>query len=120
MSDYSDLGGVAVAHIDDLTKFAAEKNLPLEHVIQAVKHVHTAPAPTKEKNDMWIEPEPSVTPVPKTPPAPVDPGKLPESDRKTLTPQYLLEHENRFDPNVYDPYAPGRMSNMRHPQPSRT
>jgi len=30
-------------------------------------------------------------------------AKLPESDKKTLTPRYLLSHENRFDPNVYTP-----------------
>ncbi len=30
-------------------------------------------------------------------------GKLPESDRHTLTPKYLLGHENRFDPNVFTP-----------------
>ena len=29
--------------------------------------------------------------------------KLPESDRKTLNPKYLLNHENHFDPNVYTP-----------------
>lgn len=30
-------------------------------------------------------------------------GKLPESDKRTLTPKYLLKHENHFDPNVYTP-----------------
>jgi len=30
-------------------------------------------------------------------------GQLPESDKKTITPKYLLDHENRFDPNVYTP-----------------
>ena len=30
-------------------------------------------------------------------------GKLPESDKKTLTPGYLLNHENHFDPNTYTP-----------------
>jgi hypothetical protein len=30
-------------------------------------------------------------------------AKLPESDKKTLTPQYLLNHENHFDPNVFTP-----------------
>ena len=30
-------------------------------------------------------------------------GKLPESDKQTLTPKYLLKHENHFDPNVYTP-----------------
>lgn len=34
---------------------------------------------------------------------PSTPGKLPESDRTTLTPQYLLGHENHFDPNVVTP-----------------
>lgn len=29
--------------------------------------------------------------------------KLPESDKHTLTPKYLLKHENHFDPNVYTP-----------------
>jgi hypothetical protein len=29
--------------------------------------------------------------------------KLPESDKKTLTPKYLLQHENHFDPNVLTP-----------------
>ena len=33
----------------------------------------------------------------------VSDGKLPESDRKTLTPQYLLNHENHFDPNTHTP-----------------
>lgn len=28
---------------------------------------------------------------------------LPESDRKTLAPEYLLGHENHFDPNVHTP-----------------
>jgi hypothetical protein len=30
-------------------------------------------------------------------------GKLPESDKKTLSPGYLLQHENHFDPNVFTP-----------------
>lgn len=30
-------------------------------------------------------------------------AKLPESDKKTLTPKYLLGHENHFDPNTYTP-----------------
>jgi predicted GNAT family acetyltransferase len=30
-------------------------------------------------------------------------AKLPESDKKTLTPAYLLKHENHFDPNVVTP-----------------
>lgn len=29
--------------------------------------------------------------------------KLPESNKTTLTPQYLLKHENHFDPNVKTP-----------------
>jgi hypothetical protein len=29
--------------------------------------------------------------------------KLPESDKKTLNPKYLLNHENHFDPNSYTP-----------------
>ncbi len=29
--------------------------------------------------------------------------KLPESDKKTITPKYLLNHENHFDPNVVTP-----------------
>jgi hypothetical protein len=28
---------------------------------------------------------------------------LPESDKHTLTPNYLLSHQNHFDPNVYTP-----------------
>jgi len=28
---------------------------------------------------------------------------LPESDKKTLAPDYLLGHENHFDPNVFTP-----------------
>lgn len=28
---------------------------------------------------------------------------LPESDKKTLSPEYLLGHQNHFDPNVYTP-----------------
>lgn len=28
---------------------------------------------------------------------------LKPSDKNTLTPDYLLQHENRFDPNVYTP-----------------
>jgi hypothetical protein len=31
-----------------------------------------------------------------------EPDLLP-SDKKTLDPKYLLQHENRFDPNVYTP-----------------
>lgn len=34
--------------------------------------------------------------------APKDP-ELPPSDAKTLTPDYLLTHQNHFDPNVYTP-----------------
>lgn len=30
-------------------------------------------------------------------------GKLPASDKKTLTPDYLLNHENHFDPNTFTP-----------------
>lgn len=30
-------------------------------------------------------------------------AKLPESDKKTLTPKYLLSHENHFDSNTYTP-----------------
>jgi hypothetical protein len=30
-------------------------------------------------------------------------GTLPPSDKKTLTPKYLLGHENHFDPNVHTP-----------------
>lgn len=30
-------------------------------------------------------------------------GKLPESNRTNLKPDYLLGHENRFDKNVYTP-----------------
>jgi hypothetical protein len=33
----------------------------------------------------------------------VAPHGLPESDRNTLTPNYLLGHENHFDPNVHTP-----------------
>jgi hypothetical protein len=29
--------------------------------------------------------------------------KLPESNKKDLTPKYLLNHENHFDPNVFTP-----------------
>ena len=28
---------------------------------------------------------------------------LPASDNNTITPKYLLGHENHFDPNVYTP-----------------
>jgi hypothetical protein len=28
---------------------------------------------------------------------------LPPSDNKTITPEYLLNHQNHFDPNVYTP-----------------
>jgi hypothetical protein len=30
-------------------------------------------------------------------------GTLPPSDKKTITPHYLLKHENHFDPNVHTP-----------------
>ena len=30
-------------------------------------------------------------------------GALPPSDKKTVTPKYLLGHENHFDPNVHTP-----------------
>jgi hypothetical protein len=30
-------------------------------------------------------------------------AKLPASDKKTLDPKYLLNHENHFDPNVNTP-----------------
>jgi hypothetical protein len=30
-------------------------------------------------------------------------GQLPPSDKKTLDPKYLIQHENHFDPNVYTP-----------------
>ena len=30
-------------------------------------------------------------------------GQLPASDNKTITPKYLLGHENHFDPNVHTP-----------------
>lgn len=30
-------------------------------------------------------------------------AKLPESNKKTITPDYLLHHENHFDPNVITP-----------------
>jgi hypothetical protein len=30
-------------------------------------------------------------------------GTLPPSDKKTLTPKYLIQHENHFDPNTYTP-----------------
>ena len=30
-------------------------------------------------------------------------GELPPSDKKTLTPKYLLGHENHADPNTYTP-----------------
>lgn len=32
-----------------------------------------------------------------------DRSKLPDSDRSTLDPRYLLGHENHFDPNVHTP-----------------
>jgi hypothetical protein len=35
-------------------------------------------------------------------PPPKDP-ELPVSDAKTLTPKYLLGHQNHFDPNTYTP-----------------
>lgn len=28
---------------------------------------------------------------------------LPQSDGKTITPEYLLSHENHFDPNIFTP-----------------
>ena len=36
------------------------------------------------------------------PPVPKD-ADLPASDGKTLTPKYLLGHQNHFDPNVFTP-----------------
>lgn len=30
-------------------------------------------------------------------------GALPPSDKKTIDPRYLLQHENHFDPNTYTP-----------------
>lgn len=51
---------------------------------------------------------------------------LPESDKKTLDPNYLLGHENHFDPNVYTPdniYNPGVSSDShgrREPNPVLT
>lgn len=32
-----------------------------------------------------------------------EPPVMEPSDKKTLTPKYLLEHQNHFDPNVYTP-----------------
>jgi hypothetical protein len=50
--------------------------------------------------------------------------KLPESDKKTLTPKYLLQHENHFDPNVYTPEAieprTGSFAGTKSPDISKT
>lgn len=40
-------------------------------------------------------------------------GALPASDRRTIDPQYLLGHENRFDPNVYTPEDLIRKGSLR-------
>ena len=35
--------------------------------------------------------------------SPTSPGKLAPSNGMNLDPRYLLQHENKFDPNVYTP-----------------
>jgi len=37
--------------------------------------------------------------------------ELPPSDAKTLTPKYLLSHQNHFDPNTYTPSGITRARN---------
>lgn len=39
--------------------------------------------------------------------------KLPPSDKNTLTPGYLMQHENHFDPNVVTPEQ--QMQKETHP-----
>jgi hypothetical protein len=40
---------------------------------------------------------------PKSPTVESKSPTLPPSDRQTLTPNYLLHHENHFDPNTFTP-----------------
>jgi hypothetical protein len=43
---------------------------------------------------------------------------LPESDKKTLSSDYLLGHENHFDPNTYTPEQMGKK--IGAPEPVKT
>lgn len=51
---------------------------------------------------------------------PSTPGKLASSNGMNLDPNYLLNHENRFDPNVRTPEELIQRGILRNKQPLQT